>query len=167
MATKTNFISAEYLKAVTPLGNNIDNDKLTYNIWSVQETYLQPVIGTRLLEQLKAYEIAGTYPTPYNDLMEDYVKDFIAWKTASESVFFLAYIVDNGGVFRHEPENGASVSRSELGDLRQLLADKAAHFQRRLVDHLQAYGSQYPEYYEWQTGDMNKDQKSGLNNLYF
>ena len=28
MATKTNFISAEYLKAVTPLGNNIDNDKL-------------------------------------------------------------------------------------------------------------------------------------------
>lgn len=88
MATKTNFISAEYLKAVTPLGNNIDNDKLTYNIWSVQETYLQPVIGTRLLEQLKAYEIAGTYPAPYNDLMEDYVKDFIAWKTASESVFF-------------------------------------------------------------------------------
>ena len=164
---KVLFITKDDLKKRTPLGGNIDPDKFLNMIRAAQDIHLQPVIGTRLYKKLEADVIGSTLTGDYLTLVNDYIKDFLVWKAASDYVVFGAFEIGNGGVFRHEAENATSASRGDVDYLAQKLADKSGHYQRRMVDYLCANISAFPEYTAWQNGDMPKNSKDGFNGLYF
>ena len=69
------FIDADYIKAYSQVGGNVDDKYLLSAIVTAQDKYIQPILGTNLYADLRAnidgLSLANTnYPT----LMDDYIR---------------------------------------------------------------------------------------------
>ena len=110
----TLLITPQQVVARTPLGGNIDFDKIVPCIEDAQVTDLEPLLGQILYDKITAdYQsdtLAGLYLTLYND----FIVDFLIRASAKNLLLVLAYQISNGGVYKHTAENADSVSKSEV-----------------------------------------------------
>ena len=110
----TLLITPQQVVAKTPLGGNIDFDKIVPCIEDAQVTDLEPLLGQILYDKITAdYQnntLAGLYLTLYND----FIVDFLIHASAKNLLLVLAYQISNGGVYKHTAENADSVSKSEV-----------------------------------------------------
>lgn len=153
---KVLFLTNKDIKTRTPLGGNVDTDKFQNFIRVTQDINLQGMLGTRLYVKLQNDVINSTLTGNYKTLVDDYIKDFIAWYSLAEYMPFAGFTINNGGVFSHESENSVAATRGDINALAQMCRDKSEHYGRRLYDYLCANNSLFPEWNEYQTGDMTK-----------
>ena len=110
----TLLITPQQVVAKTPLGGNIDFDKIVPCIEDAQVTDLEPLLGQILYDKITAdYQsdtLAGLYLTLYND----FIVDFLIRASAKNLLLVLAYQISNGGVYKHTAENADSVSKAEV-----------------------------------------------------
>lgn len=150
------FITRKDIVRRTPLGGNVDTDKYFNMAYEVQEIQLQGILGTQLYRKLETDVINSTLTGNYLTLVNTYIKDFVCWYTLAELVPFLSFSIVNGGVVQHEPENGTSASFDEVLSLEARAKNKAEHHGRRMYDYLCANNSLFPEWNQYQSGDMSK-----------
>ena len=159
------FITEQDIKVKTTLGGNIDIDKMMPIIKSVQDIEVQPLIGTRLMEKIENDIESDTLAEPYTTLLNEYIKPVLCWLAASDYIIVSSYNVNNAGVYRHEPESGTSLENREMLSLSDRYKNKGEFYSRRMLDHLQVNSSTYPEYNQWQSGDMPKQSTAYRTNL--
>jgi hypothetical protein len=71
---------------------------------------------------------------------------------------FAAYTIGNGGVYKHQSENSASVDKTEVDFLIEKERKIAEFYVRRFVDYMTYNQSLFPEYYANVNDDMYPDQ---------
>lgn len=132
----TLLIKAEDLTKGTPLGGNIDVSKYLHVIKEVQVFVIEPILGTKLYEKIVLDYDNNSLEGDYKTLYDDYIKPIIIYSVAAEYVIIASYNVANGGIFKHQPENGEAVSKNEVDYLAQNQRNKSDAYIQRLQKFL-------------------------------
>ena len=152
--SKAIFINRDDIVSKTALGGNVDPDKFLQFVEIAQDTHIQNYLGTDLYNKMSS-DITGTgLSGDYLALNTDYVKPMLIHFAMSEYLPWAAFMVGNGGVFRHQAENGQTASKSEIDYLANSERQTAQHYAERFISYM-TYNAptKFPEYYTNSNGD--------------
>jgi len=161
------FVSPADVIKRTGINGNVDRDQMIQFIKIAQDIHIQNILGTRLFEKLKSDISAGSIPSNYQSLLDDYIQDMVVHYAAIEilpyiqvhyaAIEILPYIhykVANGGIYTKGAENSTSVTKEDLDYLVQKERDIAEHYARRFVDYMSFNNALFPEYNQNNNEDM-------------
>lgn len=115
----------------TSISGNIDVDKINPIIRDVEALTILPLIGQTLYDEINLQLTNSTLTTLNEALLNGYLKPILKYQSCAEIIEISAYVVANGGVFKHTPKDAEVVSKSEIQYLAQIYRGKAqAHIQR-------------------------------------
>ena len=146
MSSNVLFISRNDIIRRTPIGGNIDPEKLVPFIKTAQDKYIWIVLGSALYFYLQEQIAANTLSEPYTTLMELYIKDTLVHYSFVEALPFLPYTIANAGVFKNNPEGTTAPDKQDVDFLLQKELQTAQFYAERLVTYLIANSSTYPQY---------------------
>lgn len=110
-------INPNEITETTILGGNVDFDKYRFCIFDTQIKTIEPLLGSELYEYIKTNKdtLSGLYLELYNG----YVKPILKFSSLATYIDIAPYMVDNGGVFKHQAESKEIVSTQEVNGLSQ------------------------------------------------
>ena len=147
MSRNVLFISRNDIIKRAPIGGNIDPEKLVPFIKTAQDKYIWILLGSALYFYLQDEIAANTVAQPYTDLLEIYIKDTLVHYSVVEALPFLAYTIGNAGIFKNtNPDQSTSPDKRDIDFLLQKELQTAQFYAERLVTHLIANSSLYPQY---------------------
>jgi hypothetical protein len=114
------FIQPSEITQTTVLGGNVDIDKYQFCIYDTQITFIEPLLGTELYDKIIADVTATTIAGDYLTLYNEYVKPITKNEALAKYIEVSSYMLDNGGLFKHQPDNAEIVDKDEA----QFLAGK-------------------------------------------
>jgi len=144
--------SVAEISKYTPLGGNVDVDKSKPVILYVQFEVIQPLLGTELYEKIRTDFYADTLAGLYLELYENYIRWILIYQVFAEYSETASYIVDNGGIFKHQPADTQIVDKAEVQYLAQTFRTKAQTYIKRTNDWL--CENSLPEYNRCDTTDV-------------
>jgi len=157
---KAIFVSPKYIKQKSIVSGNVDPDKMIQFIETAQDIHVQNYLGSNLYIKLQNIVDDGTIDDlgneAYRTLLTDFIKPMLAWYTQAEYIPFSAFMIADGGVFKHNSENSFNASSQEITRLAKLANDKAQFYTNRLIEHLRDNESDYSEYTAF-NDDMNPE----------
>ena len=147
MSANILFCSRNDIVKRTPLGGNIDPDKVIPFVKTAQDKYILIALGTVLYDYLQDQITAGTLTGVYKLLVDEYIVDTLVHYTMVEALPFLAYSIGNTGITKNlNSEQGASPSKNDVDYLLQKELATAQFYSERLVTYLIAQNTLYPQY---------------------
>ena len=147
MSANILFCSRNDIVKRTPLGGNVDPDKVIPFVKTAQDKYLLIALGTVLYNYLQAQVAAGTLTGVYKTLVDDYIVDTLVHYSMVEALPFLAYSIGNTGITKNlNSEQGASPNKNDIDYLLQKELATAQFYAERLVNYLIAQNTLYPQY---------------------
>jgi hypothetical protein len=114
------FIQPQEISNTTILGGNVDIDKYSYSILNTQIMVIEPLLGTELYNKIISDIENDTLAGDYLDLYTNYIKPITKYQATAEYIEVSSYMLTNGGIFKHSPENSQIVEKDET----QFLAQK-------------------------------------------
>jgi len=114
------------------LGGNVDVDKYKYCISDAQISSLEEILGEDLYEKIKTDVEDDTITGLYLILYEKYITPFLIHRSAMEYLKDGAYMVNNGGIYKHTPQNGTAIDKLEVDLLVSNQRYKADIYQQRM-----------------------------------
>lgn len=149
MSKNTLFVSRNDIVKRTPLGGNIDPDKIIPFVKTSQDKYILIILGTVLYDKLQTDIENGTLTGIYRSLVNDYIVDTLVHYAMVEALPFLAYTIANGGIVKNiSSEQATSPSKNDIDFLLQKELSTAQFYAERLTDYLIAFSQNIPEYLE-------------------
>lgn len=142
------FTSPSELAETTVLGGNVDIDKYTFSILNVQISVIEPLLGTllydKIVSDIEGDTLTGLYETLYNEFIKPITKN----EACAEYIEVSSYMLDNGGLFKHQPDNAEIVDKNEA----QFLAGKYHSLAQMYVKRLEKWfcKNSLPEYKRYQ-----------------
>ena len=136
------------------VNGNVEEDVLTNSIWRIQETQLQPILGTPLYDKMKEMIQAwfnSTSPKSgvYYDLWTNYIIPALIPLVEVKVTFHITMEIENKGVGTNRDEYMTANSVAQNNNLRDELKKDATFFKNQLIKHLcDDNGTNYPEYTE-------------------
>jgi hypothetical protein len=140
------FISTSYLRSVTPIQDNVDDDILTPHITVAQDTYLQQIIGETFYDHLKNGVKNNTLNNNDLTFMRDFVQPLIAQYTMYLAFPFLNLKITNKAISKESSEYSQPADLGEMKYMRSSIKDIAEFYAKRMVKHLLDYQYLYPSY---------------------
>lgn len=141
------FISRNDIIKRSPVGGNIDPDKLVPFIKTAQDKYIWILLGSKFYFYLQDEVAANTLSAPYIDLMEIYIKDTLVHYSVVEALPFLSYTIANAGIFKNlNSDRSETPTKQDVDFLLQKELQTAQFYAERLVTHLIANTNIYPQY---------------------
>lgn len=145
MIDVTPWITQTFLKAQTPISNNVDISEVTNHITTAQLVNTREVLGKNLYDDLNTKFKTNTLSTKESELF-DILQYSIAYRASEIAIPFLGIKIRNKGVVRLNDEFAQPAQLNELKYLRNELADRAEYFEKRVKDFLCQYGTDFPLY---------------------
>ena len=147
MTAQTIFIDADYVKAYSQVGGNVDDKFFLSAILTAQDKYIQSFLGTNLFKDLKSNitnlsSANSNYPT----LMDDYIRMCLLRWTLVELYPYLSNKILNSSISQISGDNASPISKSEVDALISLERNNAQFYSERLIDYLQANTDLFPKY---------------------
>lgn len=133
------------VKMIAVLDDNIAGNYLRAAIMEAQEVWLRNIIGTTLLEALKARAAAGTLDGAYATLVNEYAVFYLAYQTKAELLPKVAYKVGNAGVVKGQTEGYVAAGADEIEAEVARAQAKADYHAHRMQLWLRANASALPE----------------------
>ncbi len=131
----------------TPLGGNIDPEKIIPFVKTAQDKYILLALGTVLYNKIQNDIEAGTLTGIYQTLVNEYIIDTLVHYAMVEALPFLAYTIANGGIVKNiSSEQATSPTKNDIDFLLQKELATSQYYGERLVTYLIAFSSDYPEY---------------------
>jgi hypothetical protein len=145
---ENSLISTEKLKKRGYIHGNVEDSILRTLILRVQDTIVEPIIGTPLFKRL----IQGIEDNDLNNdeilLMDDYVVPVMVSGCDYRSVNVLTYEIRNKGVGITKDEHFEPTSESGNVRLKDELKMDLQHYSARLIGYLKDNYELYPQYTE-------------------
>lgn len=154
------FITNDDLLKFTTVNAGVDSDKFVQYIKIAQDIHIQNYLGTALFESLKTRIEDDTISGDYLMLLTTYVKPMLIHWAMVEYLAFAPYTIANKGVFKHGSENSESVERREVNYMVEKERDIAQNYTRRFRDYICLNTDKFPEYIEYQNGQVYPDKQS-------
>ena len=164
---RATFINKEQFTQYGFTHGNVEEELIVNAIWRIQETQIQPLIGTPLFNKLKDLIKAGSFSGDYYDLMVEYIIPALIPMVEIKLTFHLTTEIQNKGVGANSDQYMRSNDVQRNNNLRDELRKDAGHFSDILVKHLCDDGGKlYPEYLE-RTGKSSDFKPEGSGPTYF
>ena len=125
------FISPQVIQQTTILGGNVDIDKFSFCIESVEITVIEPLLGSELFDKIKADFTADTLAGDYLTLFNEFVQPITKFESTAQYINIAQYRVDNGGIFKHSPESAEVVDKDEVQSLASVYHNNAQVYVQR------------------------------------
>ena len=151
----TMLISPAKIKEMSLTNINLDDVDLAASIRVSQKVYLRDVIGDALLEkiqQLVYNAIKGLTPTindpenaMYKTLLDDYIKNVLAYKAVCEVCARISLKIRNIGVSKNSDTN---IQAAQLSEIQSLRSEYETYFNdaaNRMIDFLKANKDSFEE----------------------
>ena len=161
-------INAYNLKEVSFIHGNVEDSILQPTIRVVQDTMIEPIIGTTLYNRLLAGIEADDLNANEIILMDSYIIPCLAMGCNVETVLQTVFQIRNKATGRTNDENLASASESEINRIQDNYRSKFEFYRTKLIKYLKFNSNLYPEYLTYFTnGDtifncLNADGSEGI-----
>ena len=146
MANYVLFISEERLKEATAINLNVSSDLLLPYLKQSQKLYVEPKLGTKLTDKLKAEITAGTLAGAYKTLVDDFIAEMLPNWAFFHAIPFLRFKIENGNIFSKSSENGTPLTTAEAQHLREEVRNTAEYYTERMIEYVRNNTSSFPEY---------------------
>lgn len=137
------------------INNNLDDNYLSSTIVTVQEVYLEQILGTALyhkLQELVYNQIKGNSDAindssneDYRILLEDYVKNFLKARATVDILYPLAYKIRNMGVMKTSDNNLQAANLEDIKYLEKQYLTYVDEYSQRLSKYLCENKELFPE----------------------
>lgn len=153
-------INPKEISRTTILGGNVDIDRYRYCVYNAQVMVLEPLLGTELYSKVLEDAEANTLTGLYLELYDKFLKHIVKNEALAEYLEVAPYLVTNGGVFKHSPENKEVVSKGEV----DILASRYHSFAQVYVQRFNKWicKNQLSEYKKWQDEVNAQNVKTSL-----
>jgi hypothetical protein len=139
-------ISTQFLKDNSVIDSNIDDKIIANTIMFVQESKIQEILGTNLLNKLTADAGSGTLTGLYKTLVDDYVRWTLLYYTVAELLEPLQFRITNKGIVTKDSESrSTSVSSELLYKLKDSYLQKAEYYSEKTQKFLLKNYNSLPE----------------------
>lgn len=149
MAARIEYLltSEDFIKSCTNISDNLSGKYLQGAIREAQETALRDVLGSCLLDALKARlaEGHGTLPDGWYKELADRCQYFLAYTAIADVAMKASYKITNFGVAKSNDENLAVATMDEIVANQGYYQAKADAECYRLQTWLLRYSSEFPE----------------------
>jgi hypothetical protein len=143
------FVTEQYLKQNTNVGANVDAAITTPSITVAADTYVRSIIGTPFYNYLLTEFNNQTLDADEVTLVQDYIKNAVAWRAASEIVVAASYQLKNKGIQTQSGDYSASPEYKALMFNVHHAADKASFYDNRLSEYLGSDKNKYPQFWAY------------------
>lgn len=138
------------IKGFSVVGNNLDSKYIAPSIIAVQDVYLEPMIGSRLIQKLGELIENGDIELPdfaiYKELLDTYIQPYLLNKTISEIQIQIFSKIRNAGVVQYTDTNQTTLQIQDLNYMRKHYDDIALVYSDRMTDFLKKNRNAIPEY---------------------
>lgn len=141
--TTYSWINQAYLKAQTPLNNNIDVLELVSHIETAQLLYTREILGELLYNDLTSKIQANTLNTKETALV-GFLNQGIANRAAELAIPFLSLKIRNKGTVRLQDETAQQSSLEDMKYLRHELKNRAEAFEQMAKNYLDKWSADFP-----------------------
>jgi hypothetical protein len=146
------FVTEAYLKANTPITQNVSATDVMPYIAPVCSSWVQNILGTYFFKDLLTKFNAQTLSND-EELLVDKMKPAIAWRSASDCVIGLTYQLKNKGLQKQNGDNSESVELNEAQFVTKHYEQKAEFYESMLRKYLIINKDLYSKY----TSKLNND----------
>jgi hypothetical protein len=140
------FITPDEVRKRTSLDSNVDDDKIINSMRLAQDLTLEPLLGSVMLDEIKAQVIAGTLTTAYSNLLDYYCRPVLIQAILNKISLFLVYRYNNTGVVKNNLDNEEILSTKDIVALRNEVQESVNEYGQRLTSFLEANTELYPLY---------------------
>lgn len=147
------FVTEQYIKTYTPITNNVDVNDFLPLIKSAADGYIRSYLGTYFYNYLLGKYNNQTLNPDEVTLVQDFIKDAVAWRACSDSVFTLSFQLKNKGIQNQSGDFSAAPGFQPVSFMSHHYRDKADFYDGRLKKYLLDNKDLYPEF----ISDLNKD----------
>lgn len=149
-------VSPAELKQESIINQNVEEKVLNVIVQTAQEIYLCKIIGTPLFRRLQELvwnklknnegdKIDGTGFETYNELLENYVKPYLKYKTVEQFTVENSFKMRNVGVVRNADTNVSYVDLDSIRFLQKHYATYVAEYEDRLSKFICSNKENLPE----------------------
>lgn len=138
-------IDYQHLEQYSPLPKNLDQAKVMPHVFIAQETYIRPIYGDALYEDI-IDKIANDGLTDTDKALLIKTYPYLATMVAKLSIRALAYNFSEKSVVKEASDGSQTISRDELRDYELSLLQDAERCKNMLEDYLCRCREAYPLY---------------------
>jgi hypothetical protein len=139
-------ISTHFLKDNSVIDSNIDDKIIANTIMFVQESKIQEILGTNLLNKLTNDAGSGILTGLYKTLVDDYVRWTLLYYTVAELLEPLQYRITNKGVVTKDSESrSTAVNPDFIYKLKDSYLQKAEYYSEKTKNFLIKNYNSLPE----------------------
>lgn len=142
------FISVNDIKLRTGLTANVEEKLVLPEIYTAQDMYILPALGTALYDRLLAGIVANNLNANEQKLIDTYITPSLVFFVMAELPMGLSYQFYNKGVVRKSDANATEPSAQELIEVSNKYRARAEFYKERLVRYLKEESGRnvFPEY---------------------
>ena len=139
-------VSPAFVKENTVLHYNVDDGYLKPLIDSIQNTFVRPILGSALFDEILAQIQAGTVTALNETLIRSYLRDALKWEVCHKYTRIGTYKLNNKGSGTHSGDNFSPLGESELITAKNIFKDNADFYRKKLQLYLKENEDSYPLY---------------------
>ena len=139
-------VSPAFVKENTVLHYNVDDGYLKPLIDSIQNTFVRPILGSALFDEIQNQIKLNTVTALNETLIKEYLRDALKWEVCHKYTRIGTYKLNNKGAGTHSGDNFSSLSQQELVTAKSIFKDNADFYRRKLKLFLKQNENDYPLY---------------------
>jgi len=139
MSTQVLLISEQKIKSFTDVNENVYVSDLIPGIIATQDLDLQPLLGSKFYDGLKARVLAGTQTVDETLLLDDYISPFLLNQSVWRILPNIKWKLMNKSVLSPSSETANSITLEEFQYLRNDQLNTATFYRERLRNYLWEY----------------------------
>jgi hypothetical protein len=140
------FIDEQYIKENSPITNNVDSKQLYPHVVDAELINLSQILGDEFYKHLIYKYENNTTTADEDELIDEYIKPAVLWRSIWLAVPFLYNDIRNKGFIVNTDDNGAQSSASEVNYLRKVIGDRAGYKESLLNKYLCKNREKFPQF---------------------
>ena len=141
--TDTFLVSEELLKLHSPISRNVDVEKIVPFLTISQPYYIEPILGTALMEELQSQVESGEITEENKALLLKIAPALSNWTTYL-ALRSLAYSITEKSITKEHSENSEALTEKELGEYILSTKNLAEMSTKLLIKYLCRCADLYP-----------------------
>lgn len=139
-------INIAYIKQYTVVNDSVEANLANPAIKLAQDKWIEPYLGTNLYTKIITDVTDGVLIDDYLNLLNDYIKPMLLWRTMVELYPALFYKVQNGSIVLRTSDDTQTLDQSAINKLVADATNNAQHYTDRFLDYMEYYNYLFPEY---------------------
>lgn len=147
------FVTETYIKDYTNVGENVDSNNIVPFVKNAADSYVRSIIGNEFYKYLLDAYNNQTLDPDEVELVQDYIKQSVAWRAAADIVVESSYQLSNKGIQTQSGDYSSSPEYKVIMFNYHHTSDKASLYDDLLAKFLVKDKLKYPQFW----ADDNKD----------